>query len=170
MERPLHTLTVIEIADGIRRRALRATDVVAHHIDRIRRLESVSWPQPEAEFIAATFQIFAEKHPWVGEADLHPKGIAREMFEGCIGFVDQVRELGVGRSEGLLLRYLSQVHDTLVRSVPEEHKTQAVYDAIAYFRTLVQGVDIVRVHDVGAMARVARMVDAMVRPHFSAHI
>jgi dihydropteroate synthase len=33
---------------------------------------------------------------------------------------------------------------------------------------IVQGVDIVRVHDVGAMARVARMMDAMVRPHFSA--
>jgi dihydropteroate synthase len=33
---------------------------------------------------------------------------------------------------------------------------------------VVQGADIVRVHDVGAMARVARMVDAMVRPHFSA--
>jgi dihydropteroate synthase len=32
---------------------------------------------------------------------------------------------------------------------------------------ILQGVDIVRVHDVGAMARVARMVDAMVRPHFS---
>jgi dihydropteroate synthase len=34
---------------------------------------------------------------------------------------------------------------------------------------IVQGVDIVRVHDVGAMARVARMVDAIVRPHFAAH-
>jgi len=109
--------------------------------DRIRRLESVTWPQPEAEFIGATFRLFAEKHPWVGEADLHPKAVAREMFEGCLGFVDYVRELGVGRSEGLLLRYLSQVHDTLVRSVPDERKTQAVYDAIAYFRTLVQSVD-----------------------------
>ena len=68
--------------------------------DRIRRLESVSWPQPEAEFIAATFRVFAENHPWVGEADIHPKGVAREMFEGCQGFVDRVRELGVGRSEG----------------------------------------------------------------------
>ena len=101
----------------------------------------MSWPQPEAEFIAASFRLFAEKHPWVGEADLHPKGVAREMFEGCLGFVDCVRELGVGRSEGLLLRYVSQVHDTLVRSVPDDCKTQAVYDAIAYFRTLVQGVD-----------------------------
>jgi dihydropteroate synthase len=31
---------------------------------------------------------------------------------------------------------------------------------------IVQGADIVRVHDVLAMARVARMMDAMVRPHF----
>jgi dihydropteroate synthase len=32
---------------------------------------------------------------------------------------------------------------------------------------IIQGVDIIRVHDVGAMARVARMMDAMVRPRFS---
>jgi hypothetical protein len=109
--------------------------------DRIRRLEGVTWPQPETEFIGATFRVFAENHPWVGEADIHPKGVAREMFEGCLGFVDYVRELGVGRSEGTLLRYLSQVHDTLVRSVPDADKNEAVYDAIAYLRTLIQGVD-----------------------------
>jgi dihydropteroate synthase len=33
---------------------------------------------------------------------------------------------------------------------------------------ILQGADIVRVHDVLAMARVARMIDAMVRPRFSA--
>jgi len=35
----LHTRTAIEIADGVRRRELRATDVVAHHLERIRRLD-----------------------------------------------------------------------------------------------------------------------------------
>jgi dihydropteroate synthase len=35
---------------------------------------------------------------------------------------------------------------------------------------IVQGADIVRVHDVLAMARVARMMDAMVRPHFDTHV
>jgi hypothetical protein len=109
--------------------------------DRIRRLEGVSWPQPEAEFIFATFRVFAENHPWVGESDIHPKSVAREMFESCQGFVDRVRELGVGRSEGTLLRYLSQVHDTLVRSLPDADKTDAVHDAIAYFRTVIQGAD-----------------------------
>lgn len=34
---------------------------------------------------------------------------------------------------------------------------------------IVHGADIVRVHDVLAMARVARMMDAMVRPHFDTH-
>jgi len=40
MDRPLHTCTAIEIGDAVRRRALRATDVVAHHLDRIRRLDA----------------------------------------------------------------------------------------------------------------------------------
>ena len=35
---------------------------------------------------------------------------------------------------------------------------------------IVQGADIVRVHDVLAMARVARMMDAMVRRHFDTHV
>jgi dihydropteroate synthase len=30
---------------------------------------------------------------------------------------------------------------------------------------ILQGVDIIRVHDVGVMARVAYMMDALVRPH-----
>jgi Asp-tRNA(Asn)/Glu-tRNA(Gln) amidotransferase A subunit family amidase len=39
MTRPLHARTAIEIADGVRGGALRAADVVAHHLDRIRRLD-----------------------------------------------------------------------------------------------------------------------------------
>ena len=39
MAHPLHARTAIEMADEIRRGALRAADVVAHHLDRIRRLD-----------------------------------------------------------------------------------------------------------------------------------
>jgi hypothetical protein len=67
--------------------------------------------------------------------------VAREMVEGWRDFVDVVKDYGIARSEGLLLRYLSQVHDTLVQSVPEEDKSDSVYDAIAYLRTLLAGVD-----------------------------
>jgi superfamily II RNA helicase len=109
--------------------------------ERISRLEEVSWPKPEAEYIYRTFLIYSEAHPWVSEENIRPKSIAREMFESCRDFVDYVREHGVARSEGLLLRYLSQLHNTLVQTVPEEAKTEEVYDAIAFLRTTLQNVD-----------------------------
>jgi superfamily II RNA helicase len=109
--------------------------------DRIRRLEDVSYPKPEEEFLRATFALFAERHPWVAKANLQPKSVAREMVEGHRGFVDYVRDYQIGRSEGLLLRYLSQVHNTLVKTVPQEAKTEAVTDVIAYLHALVARVD-----------------------------
>jgi hypothetical protein len=60
------------------------------------------------------------------------------MFEGYRAFDDYIKEYGLARSEGLLLRYLSQVHNTLVKSVPREHKTDDVLDVIAFLRTLLQ--------------------------------
>ena len=110
--------------------------------DRMRQLEAlVQPPQPEAEFLAATYRVFAEAHPWVGAEDLRPKSIAREIFEGYLGFVDYVREYSLARSEGVLLRYLGQVHHTLVQTVPEEAKTDEGHDVVAYLRTLGREVD-----------------------------
>jgi hypothetical protein len=63
------------------------------------------------------------------------------MFEDLRSFDDYTREYAIARSEGLLLRYLNQVLGTLVKTIPESAKTDEVYDAIAYFRTLIQRVD-----------------------------
>jgi hypothetical protein len=109
--------------------------------DRRRQTEDIAHPQPEREFIAASLALFAEKHPWVRGEDVHPKSIAREMVEGFMGFRDYVRQYELGRCEGLLLRYLAQVHNTLVKSVPDEAKTEEVYDVIAYLRTSLARVD-----------------------------
>ena len=113
----------------------------APYEERVRLAEEVTHPQPCVEFLTATFRLFAESHPWVGASDLRPKSIAREIVEGYLGFVDYVREYSLARSEGVLLRYLSQVHHTLVQTVPESAKSDEVHDAIAYLRTLVRGVD-----------------------------
>jgi len=109
--------------------------------ERIRQTEDVSWPQPQAELVHEAFHLFAEKHPWVRDEDIRPKSIAREMAEEYRGFVDYVREYRIARSEGLLLRYLSQVHNTLVQTVPKASRTEALFDVMAYLRTLVQRVD-----------------------------
>jgi hypothetical protein len=109
--------------------------------DRIRRLDEVTWPRPSAEFLHATYEIFVERHPWLAEQAIRPKSIAREMVERYLDFGAYVRELGIARSEGLLLRYLSDVHNTLARNVPESAKTAEVYDVLAYLRALVARVD-----------------------------
>jgi superfamily II RNA helicase len=109
--------------------------------DRMQRLEEVTHPKPGAEFIYTTFHSFCETHPWVGDQNIHPKSIAREMYEGYRDFVGYVREYSLARSEGVLLRYLSQVHNTLVKSVPVTAKTEGVFDAIAFLRTTIARVD-----------------------------
>ena len=81
-------------------------------------LEKLEYPKPNREFIYDTFNAFADKHPWVGEENIRPKSIAREMFERFCTFAEYVREYGLQRSEGVLLRYLSDVYKTLVQTVP----------------------------------------------------
>ena len=86
--------------------------------ERMRRLEEVTHPKPEEEFLYQTFREFAQRHPWARADDVRPKSIARDMVERYLGFRDYVAELALARIEGLLLRYLSQVHNTLVKSLP----------------------------------------------------
>ena len=109
--------------------------------ERIERLDEVSHPKPLAELLYATFDIFREKHPWAGEENVRPKSIAREMWEHFDDFADFVRRYGIERSEGLLLRYLSQVHNTLVHSVPEAACTEDVLDVVGYLRAMLARVD-----------------------------
>ncbi len=109
--------------------------------ERIRRLDEVQPLAPSRAFIEQTFDFFARKHPWVRHQDVHPKSIAREMYEGYFSFDHYVRFYGLQRIEGLLLRYVSQVYGTIVQTVPEGAKTEAVHDVIAYFRTMLERVD-----------------------------
>ncbi len=109
--------------------------------ERREKLEQVTWPRPNAEFAWSTFALFAEKHPWLESGSIRPKSVARAMVEHYASFDDWVKQVGIARVEGLLLRYLSQVHNTLVRSVPEPARSDAVYDVIGYLGSLVAGVD-----------------------------
>jgi superfamily II RNA helicase len=109
--------------------------------ERMARVQNVSWPKPGEEFIHATFALFAEHHPWVGGDAIRPKGVAREIFETYSEFNDYVKRMEIARVEGLLLRYLGEVHDTLARSIPAAQKTEEVYDMAAFFRAMIARVD-----------------------------
>jgi len=109
--------------------------------DRMEELEKVEWPKPLREFVYDTFNAFADKHPWVGAEDVRPKSIARELFERGSSFDDYVREYGLQRSEGVLLRYLNDAYKTLLTSVPEGMRDEALDDVLAFLRTTVRTTD-----------------------------
>ena len=109
--------------------------------ERMAKLAEVTHPKPAEEFLYASFAFFCEKYPWLAEEGLRPKSIAREMWEGYEDFDHYVRRYGLQRSEGLLLRYLSQFHNTLVQSIPEAARNDELWDAIGFFRAMLARVD-----------------------------
>ena len=109
--------------------------------ERMKLLEEVEYPKPNRDFVYATFNEFADKHPWVGAENIRPKSVAREMVERFMTFGEYVREYELQRSEGLLLRYLTESYKTLVQTVPEGYRDEVADDVIAFLRTTVRGVD-----------------------------
>jgi superfamily II RNA helicase len=108
---------------------------------RMAELDKIEHPQPNAEFLKDSFAIFAGEHPWVSREALKPKSVAREMLENLQSFSGYIKEYGLARSEGLLLRYLSEVYRTLVQTIPELARTPEVEETAGYLRSMIHGVD-----------------------------
>lgn len=109
--------------------------------ERMAKLEELEYPKPNRDFIYDTFNAFAKKHPWVGAENIRPKSIARDMVERFMSFSEYVKEYGLERSEGLLLRYLSDVYKVLVQTVPLSERSEEVEDLITYFGAMIRQVD-----------------------------
>jgi hypothetical protein len=104
-------------------------------------LEKLEYPKPLRDFVYETFNAFADRHPWVGEENIHPKSIAREMFENFRSFAEYVLDYELQRSEGLLLRHLNSVYKVLSQTVPDGVKTYELTEMELYLRTLLRHVD-----------------------------
>ncbi len=109
--------------------------------ERMAKLEEVEHPKPLRDFLYNQFNAFATAHPWVEDENVRPKSIAREMFERYQSFSAYVREYGLERSEGLLLRHLMQVFKVLAQTVPDSAKTPEVAEMEDYFHELIRGID-----------------------------
>lgn len=108
---------------------------------RMEELEKLEYPKPNREFVYSTFNAFANRHPWVGQENIQPKSIAREMFEMFRSFSDYIKDYELQRAEGILLRYLSRVHKVLAQTVPDSAKNDAIREMELYFGTMIRQVD-----------------------------
>jgi len=109
--------------------------------ERMIELEKLEYPKPNREFIYATFNEFAAKHPWVGQENIRPKSIVREMAESYFTFADYIREYELQRTEGVLLRYLMNVYKVLERSVPTGAKNEALDEIEMFLKAMIRQVD-----------------------------
>lgn len=109
--------------------------------DRMAELEKLEHPKPRRDFIYDTFNAWSEKHPWVGNENIRPKSIAREMFEQFRSFSDYIKIYELFRTEGLLLRHLNSVYKVLSQTVPASAKTEPVRDMETYLIQMLRQVD-----------------------------
>jgi superfamily II DNA or RNA helicase len=108
---------------------------------RMEELEKLEYPKPNQEFIYSTFNAFADRHPWVGQENIRPKSIAREMFESFRSFSDYIRDYELQRAEGVLLRHLNRVYKVLAQNVPDAAKNDQIREMELYLSSVIRQVD-----------------------------
>ncbi|HWK26517.1 MAG TPA: DUF3516 domain-containing protein [Solirubrobacter sp.] len=109
--------------------------------ERMRLLEEVTYPKPLDAPLRHALAEYRETHPWVLETDLSPKAVVRDMYEWGRTFAEFVAFYGVARSEGLVLRYLTDTYRTLRQTVPERVRTEELDDIIEWLGETVRQID-----------------------------
>jgi hypothetical protein len=109
--------------------------------ERMELLEEISYPQPLAELLEHAFSVYVRSNPWAADAHLSPKSVVREMWERAMTFREFVSVYGLTRSEGAVLRYLSDAVKALRSGVPTAARTEEVTDLVEWLGELVRQVD-----------------------------
>jgi hypothetical protein len=109
--------------------------------ERIERLQEVTWPKPLEELLDAAFAEYCEKVPWASDFALSPKSVLRDMVETASDFKEYVGRYNIARSEGTLLRYLSEAYRALDRTVPADKRDERLEDIVRWLGLVVRSVD-----------------------------
>ncbi|HEY2428209.1 MAG TPA: DUF3516 domain-containing protein [Acidimicrobiales bacterium] len=109
--------------------------------ERMTVLEQLEYPKPLRDFTYELFDRYRLEHPWAADHNIAPKSVVRDMYERAMGFGDYVAHYQVARSEGLVLRYLTDAYKALVQAVPEDAKTDDLLDLTEWLGELVRQVD-----------------------------
>jgi hypothetical protein len=132
--------------------------------ERMALLEEVTWPKPLDELLAHAFETFASSQPWVRDFELSPKSVVRDMFERALSFSELISLYQLARSEGLVLRYLSDAYRAIRQTVPAEAQTDDLHDLVAWLGEVVRQVDSSLVDEWEALVNPADDPDAPVVP------
>jgi superfamily II RNA helicase len=108
---------------------------------RMDLLEAVTHPKPLDELLSQAFETYASSQPWVRDFELSPKSVVRDMYERAMSFGEYVAFYKLTRSEGVVLRYLSDAYRAARQTIPDELKNEELLDVIEWLGELVRQVD-----------------------------
>lgn len=109
--------------------------------ERVERLADVTYPRPLEELLDAAFARYCEGVPWARDFQLEPKSVLRDMLETVSDFKTYVGRYGIARSEGTLLRYLSDAYRVLDKTLPLDKRDDRLWDIISWLRLIVRSTD-----------------------------
>jgi superfamily II RNA helicase len=109
--------------------------------ERIELLDDVTYPRPLEELLQHTYEVYLQTNPWAADSPLSPKSVVREMWERGLSFREFVSTYKLTRSEGAVLRYLSDAVKALRSGVPAAARTEEVTDIVEWLAELVRQVD-----------------------------
>lgn len=109
--------------------------------ERIELLDEVTYPKPLRELLEHTYEVYRQTNPWAADGHLSPKSVVREMWERALTFREYISLYGLTRSEGAVLRYLSDAFKALRSGVPATARTEELADIVEWLGELVRQVD-----------------------------
>ena len=109
--------------------------------ERMDKLQEITYPKPLEDMLDAAFDRYRHDVPWANDYWLSPKSVVRDMVETASDFTGYIARYNIARSEGTLLRYLSDAYRALSRTVPPEKRDERLDDIVAWLRVLVRSID-----------------------------
>ncbi|WP_416210658.1 DEAD/DEAH box helicase [Nesterenkonia sp. HG001] len=111
------------------------------YVERMRILDEMTHPQPLGELLTQQFEVYRTSAPWVGDHELAPKAVVRDMVERAFGFTDMINHYQLSRSEGVLLRYLTDAYKALRQTVPQQKVTEGLEDLVEWLGEMIRQTD-----------------------------
>lgn len=109
--------------------------------ERIERIQEVTYPKPLEDLLDAAYERYCAEVPWAADFALSPKSVLRDMVETASDFKGYVAAYGIARSEGTLLRYLSDAYRVLDRTVPRDKYDERLEEIVSWLGLVVRTVD-----------------------------
>lgn len=109
--------------------------------ERMALLDEVTHPKPLEGLLTEAFDTYRASQPWAGDFELSPKAVVRDLYERVMTFNEYVGFYSLGRSEGSLLRYLTDAYRAIRQTIPEPAKTEELRDIEEWLGTIVRQVD-----------------------------